>query len=83
MIDELTVMIGRIPEIKMMKNERELVARAFHALGVFTVVIGNVLVSVLFGDSNKLERVKVRVPAEFMWCDPVNELHKVIFDQMK
>nr|GEW05020.1 hypothetical protein [Tanacetum cinerariifolium] len=81
LIDELTVMIGRIPEFKTMKNGGDLVARAFHALGLLTVVIGNVLVSVLFGDDS--ERVKVRVPAEFMWCDSVNELQKVIFDQMK
>ncbi|PWA90929.1 BYPASS-related protein [Artemisia annua] len=83
LIDELTVMIGKLPEVKTVKNGRDLVARAFHALGVLTVVIGNVLVSVLFGDSEDSEPVKFRFPAEFMWCDSVNELQKVIFDQMK
>lgn len=82
LIDELTVMIGKLPEIKTMKNGRDLVARVFHALGLLTVVIGNLLVSVLFGDLDDSERVKVRVPAEFMWCDSVNELQKAIFDRV-
>ncbi|PWA59488.1 BYPASS-related protein [Artemisia annua] len=48
----------KLLENKIVKNGRDLVARAFHALGLLTVVIGNVLVSVLLGDS---ERVKIKV----------------------
>lgn len=74
LIDELTVMVEKLPEVKSVKNGRDLVARAFHALGLLTVVTGNVLLCAMFGDA---ERVSVRVPREFAWCDSVNELQKV------
>ncbi|GJY51351.1 hypothetical protein Tco_0442198 [Tanacetum coccineum] len=64
-----------------MKNGRDLVARAFHALGLLTVVIGNVLVSVLFGDDS--ERVKGRSSSAEFCPDRVKLVEGVKEMEMK
>lgn len=79
LIGELAVLLGRLPHSKT-STGRDLIRRTFYALGVLTVFIGSVLVTVLFGESDV---VPLRVPAEFLWADSVNGLQAEIFDVIK
>ncbi|PWA96537.1 hypothetical protein CTI12_AA027970 [Artemisia annua] len=60
-------------------NEAGVVRRTLHALGALTVVVSNVLVSVLYGQSEIKEH---RVTNEFSWADSVNSVQKQIVDQV-
>ncbi|KAL4586392.1 hypothetical protein LXL04_011028 [Taraxacum kok-saghyz] len=79
LIEELTVLLGRLPPSKS-NTGRDLIRRTFFALGVQTVFIGSVLVTVLYGES---DLVNLRVPVEFLWADSVNNLQTRIFDLIK
>lgn len=53
--------------------------RTLHALGALTVLISNVLVTVLYGES---EMKQHRVTSEFSWADSVNSVQKELIDQV-
>nr|XP_043630793.1 uncharacterized protein LOC122602129 [Erigeron canadensis] len=59
---------------------KDLIGRTLYGLGVLTVFVSNVLVSVLYGrldiDIDTID--EIRVPAEFGWADSVNDM----FDQI-
>ncbi|CAH1416653.1 unnamed protein product [Lactuca virosa] len=79
LIEELTVLLGKLPPSKS-NTGRDLIRRSFSALGVLTVFVGSVLVTVLYGESDV---AKLSVPVEFLWADSVNGLQTQIFDLIK
>lgn len=79
LIDELTILLGRLPSSKS-NSGRDLIRRTFYALGVLTVFVGSVLVTILYGEADV---VKLRVPVEFLWADSVNGLQTQIFELIK
>ncbi|CAI9278850.1 unnamed protein product [Lactuca saligna] len=79
LIGELTILLGKLPPSKS-NTGRDLIRRTFYALGVLTVFVGSVLVSVLYGESDV---AKLSVPVEFLWANSVNCLQTQIFDLIK
>ncbi|KAI3731710.1 hypothetical protein L1987_62899 [Smallanthus sonchifolius] len=78
LIEELTVLLGNLP--RGTSGGRDLIRRTLYAIGVLTVFVGSVLVTVLFGET---DIVKLRVPAEFLWADSVNAVQARIFDLIR
>ncbi|KAI3796347.1 hypothetical protein L1987_39015 [Smallanthus sonchifolius] len=79
LIEELAVLLGKLPRGKT-NGGRDLIRRTFYGLGLLTLLVGGVLVTVMFGETSA---VKLRVPAEFLWSDSVNGVHSRIFDLIK
>ncbi|KAL8249633.1 hypothetical protein R6Q59_006501 [Mikania micrantha] len=79
LIEELAVLLGKLPRGNT-SGGRDLIRRTFYAIGVLTVFVGSVLVTVMFGQSDV---VKLRVPAEFVWADSVNSVQDRIVDLIK
>lgn len=79
LLKELTLIINKLP-IGKITNVTDLIRRNLHALGVLTLFVTNVLVTVLYGDSDLVEN---RVPNEFRWADSVELVRKRVFDVIK
>ncbi|KAI3818393.1 hypothetical protein L1987_12199 [Smallanthus sonchifolius] len=79
LIEELAELLGSLPR-GTTSGGRDLIRRTFYAIGVLTVFVGSVLITVLFGET---DIVKLRVPAEFLWADSVNGVQARIFDLIK
>lgn len=78
LIGELISGACKLP-VGEVSNEAGVVRRTLHALGALTVVISNVLVSALYGQSEMKEH---RVTNEFSWANSVNSVQKQIVDQV-
>ncbi|KAI3516890.1 hypothetical protein L1887_16024 [Cichorium endivia] len=79
LIEELSFVINSLPVGKT-SSAKDLIRRTLHGLGVLTVFVASVLVSVLYGQSDAVE---VRVPAEFLWADLVNGVQTQILELIK
>ncbi|KAK1416356.1 hypothetical protein QVD17_32147 [Tagetes erecta] len=79
LLEELTLIINKLP-IGKVTNVTDLIRRNLHALGILTLFVSNVLVTVLYCES---DLVQIRVPAEFRWADSVELVQKQVFDLMK
>lgn len=79
LIEELISAINSLPLGKT-SSAKDLIRRTLHGLGVLTVFITSVLVSVLYERSDSVD---VRVPAEFLWADSVIRLQTQIFELIK
>ncbi|CAI9296542.1 unnamed protein product [Lactuca saligna] len=79
LIEELTFAINSLPLGKT-SSAKDLIRRTLHGLGVLTLFVAGVLVSVLYGESDAVE---VRVPAEFLWAELVNGVQTQIYELIK
>lgn len=79
LIEELTFAINSLP-IGKTSSAKDLIRRTLHGLGVLTIFVATVLVSVMYGQSDAVE---VRVPAEFLWADSVTGVQTKIFELLK
>lgn len=77
LIRDLVAAIVRIEPRGKRSSVGRVVLRTIYAVGLVTVFVAGVAVSALYGLP---EIAKIRVPAEFLWADSLNDLQSAIFD---
>lgn len=78
LIEELNLAINSLPIGKTVTG-KDLIRRTLFSLGLLTVFVSSVLVSVFY----RSDMVEIRVPIELGWVDSVNGIQRQIVDLIK